>query len=53
MRERLQVSQTVLASVLGINPSTVRKWEQFDKHPGGPSLNLVHLLARKGPEAVL
>ena len=53
MRERLQVSQTVLASVLGISPSTVRKWEQGDKQPSGPSLKLLHLLARKGLEAVL
>lgn len=53
LRDRLQLSQTVLASVLGISPSTVRKWEQGDKQPSGPSLKLLHLLARKGLEAVL
>ena len=53
LRERLQLSQTVLASVPGISPSTVRKWEQDVKQPSGPPLKLLHLLARKGLEAVL
>ncbi|QEI06224.1 helix-turn-helix domain-containing protein [Pigmentiphaga aceris] len=53
LRERLQLSQTVLASVLNISPSTLRKWEIGEKHPSGASLKLLDLLARKGLEAVL
>ncbi len=53
LRERLQLSQTVLASVLNTSPSTVRKWEIGEKHPSGPSLKLLNLLERKGLEAVL
>lgn len=53
MRESLKISQTVLAAVLNTSVSTVRKWEQGDKHPSGPSLKLLHLLDRKGLEAVL
>lgn len=53
MRERLQLSQAVLASVLNTSVSTVRKWEQGDKRPSGPSLKLLSLLDRKGLEALL
>src|SRR5690554_5633718 len=53
MREKLKLSQTVLASVLNTSVSTIRKWEQGDKQPSGPSLKLLNLLDRKGLEAVL
>ena len=53
LRERLQLSQSVLAAVLNTSLSTVRKWEVADKHPSGPSLKLLNLLERKGLEAVL
>ncbi|THU05109.1 DNA-binding transcriptional regulator [Lampropedia puyangensis] len=53
MREKLKLSQTVLASVLNTSVSTIRKWEQGDKQPSGPSLKLLSLLDRKGLEAVL
>ena len=53
LREHLKLSQAVLASVLNTSLSTVRKWEIGDKHPSGPSQKLLHLLERKGLEAVL
>lgn len=53
LREKLQVSQTVLASVLNTSPSAVRQWESGAKRPGGPSLKLLNLLERKGLAAVL
>jgi putative transcriptional regulator len=53
LREQLQLSQAVLASVLNTSISTVRKWEVGDKRPSGPSLKLLDLIARKGLEAVL
>jgi len=53
LRERLQLSQAVLASVLNTSPSTVRKWEVGDKRPSGPSQKLLDIIARKGLEAVL
>lgn len=53
MREKLKLSQAVLASVLNTSVSTIRKWEQGDKQPSGPSLKLLYLLDRKGLEAVL
>ena len=53
LREHLQLSQAVLASILNTSLSTVRKWEIGEKHPSGPSLKLLDLLDRKGLEAVL
>ena len=53
LRDHLQLSQAVLAAVLNTSLSTVRKWGIGEKHPGGPSLELLSLLERKGLEAVL
>jgi len=53
LRERLHLSQAVMADVLGASPSTVRKWEAGDKRPSGPSRRLLDILDRKGLEAVL
>ena len=53
LREHLQLSQAVLASILNTSLSTVCKWEIGEKHPSGPSLKLLDLLERKGLEAVL
>ena len=53
LRERVKLSQAVLASVLITSASTVRKWEIGEKHPSGPSLKLLNLIDRKGLDAVL
>jgi len=53
LRERYQLSQTVLASLLNTSASAVRQWEQGDKHPSGPSQKLLNLLERKGLEALI
>jgi putative transcriptional regulator len=53
MRKKLKLSQAVLASVLNTSVSTIRKWEQGDKQPSGPSLKLLNLLDRKGLDAML
>ncbi|WP_297445945.1 DNA-binding transcriptional regulator [Acidiferrobacter sp.] len=52
LRKTLHVSQAVLAAALNTSVSTVRKWEVGDKKPSGPSLKLLSLIERKGPEAV-
>lgn len=53
LRKGLKISQPVLAGVLNTSVSTVRKWEQGEKKPSGPSLKLLNLIDRKGIEAVL
>lgn len=53
LRDRYQLSQAVLASLLNTSLSTVRQWELGDKHPSGPSQKLLNLLERKGMEALI
>ncbi len=53
LRERYQLSQSVLASLLNTSLSAVRQWEAGDKRPGGPSQKLLSILDRKGIEALI
>lgn len=53
LRERYQLSQSVLASLLNTSLSAVRQWESGDKRPGGPSQKLLSILNRKGIEALV
>lgn len=48
LRLKEQVSQVVFAKYLNTSPSTIRQWEQGDKHPRGTSLKLLNLVADKG-----
>ena len=52
LRDRYQLSQSVLAAVLNTSLSTIQKWEIGEKHPGGPSLKLLNILDRKGLAAM-
>ena len=51
-RNKLKVSQTVFASLLNVNPGTVRSWEQGIKEPNGATLRLLHI-TRKQPEVLI
>lgn len=53
LRQRHNISQAVLATVLNTSLSTVRQWEIGAKQPSGPSLKLLDLLDRKGLEALI
>ena len=48
LRSRLNVSQSVLASLLNASASAVRAWEAGTKKPGGPCNRLLQLLDQKG-----
>jgi putative transcriptional regulator len=48
LRERYEITQAVLATILNTSLSTVRQWEIGAKHPSGPSSKLLDLLDRKG-----
>jgi putative transcriptional regulator len=53
LRQKAHLSQSVFAAVLNTSVSTIQKWEIGDKKPSGPSLKLLHLLNKKGLEAIL
>ncbi|OGV47972.1 MAG: transcriptional regulator [Legionellales bacterium RIFCSPHIGHO2_12_FULL_42_9] len=48
LRLKEHVSQAVFAKYLNTSLSTVKQWEQGDKHPRGTSLKLLNLIATKG-----
>ena len=52
LRERLHISQPVLAVYMGVTKSTVAQWEQGVKKPRGPALRLLNILDRKGLDAI-
>lgn len=43
-----KVSQAIFAKYLNTSLSTVRQWEQGEKHPRGTSLRLLNLISEKG-----
>ncbi len=53
LRLQAHLSQSVFAAVLNTSVSTIQKWEIGDKKPSGPSLKLLHIIQRKGLEAIL
>lgn len=48
IRLREKVSQPVFAEYLNASSSTIKKWETGEKHPTGPTLKLLNLVAEKG-----
>ena len=52
VREALKLSQGLFAKVLNVSINTVRKWEQDERHPSGPSARLLQI-AQEHPEYLL
>ncbi len=50
IRLRENVSQPVFAEYLNVSPSTVKKWENGEKHPIGASLRLLQMVEINGLE---
>lgn len=48
IRLRAKVSQPVLAQLMNVSPSTVKKWETGENHPAGPALRLLNLIQDNG-----
>jgi putative transcriptional regulator len=52
LREREGASQAVFARYLNVTPGLISQWERGEKHPHGPSLKLLALVARNGLSTV-
>ncbi len=52
IREKLKLSQTEFARLLGISANTLQNWEQGSRKPAGPARVLLRG-AEKHPEAIL
>lgn len=53
LRERAHMSQAVFARVLNVTPGYLAQLERGDKHATGAALAMLHVIRRKGIEAVL
>jgi putative transcriptional regulator len=52
IRNKLHVSQSEFALMIGVSPSTIQNWEQGRREPEGPAKALL-CVAEKNPKAVL
>jgi putative transcriptional regulator len=52
VRNRLHLSQTKFARLMGISEDTLQNWEQGRRKPSGPAMVLLRVAA-KHPEALL
>ena len=52
LREKEGASQAVFARYLNVTTGLVSQWERGEKHPQGPSLKLLSLVAKSGLAAV-
>jgi len=48
LREREGASQAVFARHLNVTTGLISQWERGEKHPQGPSLKLLSLIAKNG-----
>ncbi|MGO9172433.1 MAG: helix-turn-helix domain-containing protein [Rhodomicrobium sp.] len=53
IREKAHMSQAVFARLLNVTTSYLSQLERGVKQPAGPALALLHVIKRKGVEAVL
>lgn len=53
IRLKEKVSQSVFAKCLNTSISTVKQWEQGEKHPRGTSLKLLCLVAKNGMKILI
>lgn len=53
IRLREKLSQPVFAVYLNASSSTIKKWESGEKHPTGPALKLLNMVAEKGVQVLL
>lgn len=52
IRNKIHVSQAVLAHILNIKPTTLQKWEMGINKPNGASARLLQLIDKKGKEVI-
>lgn len=53
MRSKEKISQTVMAKILNVTPSTYQKWERGEVHPKGANLKLLRLAYDHGVSYIM
>ena len=52
IRQKLRLSQSAFASLMGVSPRTIQDWEQNRREPSGPAKSLLRI-AEQHPEVFL
>ena len=50
---RCKISQPVLAKLINVSQSAIKQWEMGERHPSGPAIKLLNLIAERGIAAVI
>ena len=53
MRSKENLSQSVMARILNVTPSTYQKWERGEVHPKGANLKLLRLAFDHGVQYIM
>lgn len=53
LRLTCKISQSVLAKLLNVSQSAIKQWEMGERHPSGPAIKLLNLIAERGIEAII
>jgi putative transcriptional regulator len=53
MREKRKISQSVMAKILNVTPSTYQKWERGEVQPKGANLKLLRLAYDHGIDYIM
>lgn len=53
MRAKERISQSVMARILNVTPSTYQKWERGEVHPKGANLKLLRLAYDHGVDYIM
>ena len=53
MRSKENLSQSVMARILNVTPSTYQKWERGEVHPKGANLKLLRLAFEHGVQYIM
>ena len=53
MRSKEKISQSVMAKILNVTPSTYQKWERGEVHPKGANLKLLRLAYDHGVSYIM
>lgn len=52
IRDKMNLTQSAFAGVLGVSLRTLQEWEQGRRKPSGPAISLLRI-AQQNPEALL
>ncbi|MCH2534823.1 MAG: helix-turn-helix domain-containing protein [Bdellovibrionales bacterium] len=53
IRSKSKLSQSAMAKILNVGPTTIQKWERGDVEPKGAALKLLNIAYQKGVDSLI